>query len=167
MLQHEYSLYVNSNKTSIIGHDKINNILNEINLNKILNCGSYILNSMIFTDYILLKNAETVCMNGGGDCLASRQGRALLERIAEVYPNIKFDLHTNGLLCNEKLLKELNILDRLSVVEISLHATTKNTYDKIVLGSDWEKLLKILNGLHILKNKASLMIYYYFLLLIM
>ena len=167
MLQHEYSLYVNSNKTSIIGHDKINNILNEINLNKILNCGSYILNSMIFTDYILLKNAETVCMNGGGDCLASRQGRALLERIAEVYPNIKFDLHTNGLLCNEKLLKELNILDRLSVVEISLHRTTKNTYDKIVLGSDWEKLLKILNGLHILKNKASLMIYYYFLLLIM
>ena len=115
------------------------------------------LNSEIDTYYLpLLKNAETVCMNGSGDCLASRHGRILLKRIAEEYPKIKFDLHTNGLLCNEKLLKELNILDILSVVEISLHASTKETYDKIVLGSDWDKVIKNIEWLAELKKQGKL-----------
>ena len=95
-------------------------------------------------------------MNGSGDCLASRHGRILLKRIAEEYPKIKFDLHTNGLLCNEKLLKELNILDRLSVVEISLHASIKETYDKIVLGSDWNKVIKNIEWLSELKKQGKL-----------
>lgn len=115
------------------------------------------LNSEIDTYYLpLLKNAETVCMNGIGDCLASRHGRVFLKRIAEVYPKIKFDLHTNGLLCNEKLLSELNILNRLSVVEISLHASTKETYDKIVLGSDWNKVIKNIEWLADLKKQGKL-----------
>lgn len=115
------------------------------------------LNSEIEKYYLLiLKGAETVCMNGIGDCLASRHGRIFLKKIAEVYPNIKFDLHTNGLLCNEKNLKELNILDRISVVEISLHATTKETYDKIVLGSDWNKVIKNIEWLAKLKKQGKI-----------
>lgn len=115
------------------------------------------LNSEIDKYYLpLLKNAETVCMNGVGDCLASRHGRVLLKRIAETYPKIKFDLHTNGLLCNEKILKELGILDRLSVVEISLHASTKETYDKIVLGSDWNRVIKNIEWLVDLKKQGKI-----------
>ncbi len=115
------------------------------------------LNNEIDKYYLpILKGAETVCMNGSGDCLAARHGRILLKRIADAYPNIKFDLHTNGLLCNEKNLKELNILDRLSVVEISLHATTKETYDKIVLGSNWDKVIKNIEWLAKLKKQGKI-----------
>jgi MoaA/NifB/PqqE/SkfB family radical SAM enzyme len=104
----------------------------------------------------LLKNADAVCMNGSGDTLASRHGRKLIKRIAETYPNIKFDLHTNGLLCTEQLLAELGIIDRLSVIEVSLHATTKETYDKFVLGSNWNKVIRNIEYLSRLKRGGKL-----------
>jgi MoaA/NifB/PqqE/SkfB family radical SAM enzyme len=104
----------------------------------------------------LLQNADVVCMNGSGDTLASRHGRKLIRRIAEIYPNIKFNLHTNGLLCTEQLLTELGIIDRLSVVEVSLHATTKETYDKFVLGSNWDKVIKNIEYLSRLRQQGKL-----------
>jgi pyruvate-formate lyase-activating enzyme len=100
----------------------------------------------------LLENAELVCLNGSGDTLASRHGRKLIKRIVQTYPKIKFALHTNGILCNEKVLTDLNIIDKLSIIEISIHATTKSTYNKFVIDGDFDKVNKNIAFLSNLKK---------------
>lgn len=122
-----------------------------------------LLNSRIDTIYLpMLKNAEVVVLNGSGDVLGSRHGRTMIKRIAEVYPNIKFIIHTNGLLANEKMLKELGIIDRLVAIELSIHAAKKETYNKLVVGSDWDTVMKNLEFLSNLKNKGTLKDIYMF-----
>ena len=103
----------------------------------------------------ILKDVEIVNFTGSGDPFASKHFRNFIKIIAKTYPNIKFDLHTNGTLCDENNLKELGILDRLSTIQISLHSASKEVYDKIVLKGNWERLnknLEFLAGL-IEKNK--------------
>ena len=57
----------------------------------------------------LLKNAERVYLNGAGEIFASALCKKLVKRIIEVYPNIRFNLSTNGILANEETLKEFGI----------------------------------------------------------
>lgn len=98
----------------------------------------------------ILKDAEIVNFCGSGDPFASRHFRKFIKIAAETYPKLRFDLHTNGILCNEENLVELGIKDRLSTVQISLHSATKEVYDKIVKFGNWEKLnnnLEYLAGL--------------------
>ena len=106
------------------------------------------LNRKIETHFLpLLRNARVVCLSGGGDPLFSRHSRQLIRRIAERYPSIRFALHTNGQLCTMPLLKKLGILDRLSHVQISIHAATCNTYEHIVRGASFQRLMKNLAAL--------------------
>ena len=101
----------------------------------------------------ILKYTDKVCLIGSGDPFASKHTRNFIKMITEEYPNIKFDLHTNGLLLNERMLTELNIIDKLSYIQISIHASTKETYDKIVLGGGWETLMKNLEFVSNLKKQ--------------
>ena len=104
-------------------HDLV--LKNENNLGK--------LNELIDSKFIpFLKNAQLVCMNGSGEAFASVHSRLLIKKIIEVYPNIKFSIFTNGILCNEDNIRELGLDGRISDVYISIPASTKKTYDKIV-----------------------------------
>lgn len=100
-----------------------------------------------------MKHTDKVCLIGSGDPFASKHTRNFIKMITDEYPNIKFDLHTNGLLLNERMLTELNIIDKLSYIQISIHASTKETYDKIVLGGGWETLIKNLEFVSNLKKQ--------------
>ena len=51
----------------------------------------------------ILKQAEIVSLNGAGEALASKHGKKLIKAIAEKYPDIKFELRTNGILCCKKI----------------------------------------------------------------
>ena len=101
----------------------------------------------------ILKYTDKVCLIGSGDPFASKHTRNFIKMIADEYPNMKFDLHTNGLLLNERMLTELNIIDKLSYIQISIHASTKETYDKIVLGGGWDNLMKNLEFVSNLKKQ--------------
>ncbi len=117
---------------------------------------TYALNQNIEEYYLpLLRNAEKACMNGAGEVLASRHGRALIKAIAENYPHIKFDIHTNGVVCNQATLEALGIMDRLSVLEFSLHSTTRETYEQVCLGSDFEKVQANLRWAAELKQRGK------------
>lgn len=106
------------------------------------------LNKKIETHFLpLLRNARVVCLSGSGDPLFSRHSRLLIRRIAEQYPSIRFALHTNGQLCTPSLLENLGIDKRLSHVQISIHAATPQTYERIVRGASWQKLLDNLSNL--------------------
>lgn len=90
----------------------------------------------------ILKNAKCVYTSGSGEALASAHSQKLIKRIAQVYPEIQFSLFTNGILCNEKKLNELGILNRLYNISLSLPASTKKTYDKIVLNGEFQTVVE-------------------------
>lgn len=104
----------------------------------------------------ILKDVEIVNFCGSGDPFASKHFRYFIKEISKNCPHIKFDLHTNGVLCDERNLEELGILDKLSTIQISLHSATKETYDKIVKYGNWERLNKNLEFLYNLKKEGKL-----------
>lgn len=98
-----------------------------------------------------LKNTKYVCISGSGDAFGSRHSRKLIKRISNTYPDIKYDFLTNGLMCNEKVLNDLNVRNKIFKMRISLHATTKETYGKVV--KNGERLFDtIIKNLYMLKD---------------
>ena len=111
------------------------------------------LNSRIFEVFLpMVSNADSVTLSGSGEALASKHSRNLIKLMAEKYPKLKFNLYSNGLLLNERNFKELGITDRINNIIISLHATTKKTYDKIVLDSDFYEIIKNIEWLSKMKK---------------
>lgn len=120
------------------------------------------LNGKIETVFLpMLNNAEKVYLSGSGDPFASRHCRELIKAIVKAYPNIKFNLHTNGSLLNEKNCKDLGILDKISEVDISIHATNPETYKQITVNGNFDKIYENIHWISELKrigtvNKVTL-----------
>ena len=104
----------------------------------------------------ILKNCKIVSLNGSGEVFASKHCRNLIKAIVKKYPDIKFDLHTNGVLCDKKNCDELGITDKIISVDVSMHSVSKKIYNKIMLGSNYEKVLSNLKWLSSLKQKGQL-----------
>ena len=98
----------------------------------------------IYTPQIIniAKNAEIITISLLGDAIYSRHSRKLIKLLVKEYPEIKFRLHTNGLLLNEKNLTELNIINNIEVVAVSLDAINKETYKKILRTDGFDTVMK-------------------------
>lgn len=120
----------------------------------------------IFKKYILpsLKNAKTVIINAHGDPFGSRHCRKVIKVISEKYPEIKFDFHTNGTLCDEKQFERLKIKEKINTMRISVSATTSETYGKIVKNGDklFKKLKSNLEFLSQLQRERQFEFYMHF-----
>lgn len=105
----------------------------------------------------MLQEAKILMLDGSGEIFVSEFCKKLLARTTVEYPNMKYQIMTNGLLCDEKHLKELNILDKLDLAVVSIHAATEETYKKIVKCSDFNKVIENIKYLVKLKeqNKVS------------
>lgn len=90
----------------------------------------------------ILKNAKLVNVTALGEVFASPTSKKLINRITEKYPDIKFYVYTNGIECNEEKLIEYKLIDKVEFVVLSLPALTKATYDSIVLGGNFDKVIK-------------------------
>ncbi len=111
------------------------------------------LNSKIDTLFLpILQHAKILTINAYGDPFGSRHSRLLIKKAAKMYPDLKFDFHTNGILINKTVLDNINITaDKIETVRISIHAATKETYGKIV--TNGEALFpQITNNLEYLKE---------------
>ncbi len=104
----------------------------------------------------MLENAENVVLSGVGEALFSPHSRKLIKRISEIFPNVKFSLISNGILCDKENLEELGIIDKLISITVSLHATKKSTYDKLVVNGDFNKVMNNLNFLSEMKKNGKL-----------
>ena len=104
----------------------------------------------------MLENANNVVLSGVGEALFSPHSRKLIKRISELFPKIKFSLISNGILCDEKNLSELGILNKLISVTVSLHAIKKSTYDKLVVNGDFDRVMKNLKFLSEMKKNNLL-----------
>ncbi|MBQ8887508.1 MAG: SPASM domain-containing protein [Candidatus Gastranaerophilales bacterium] len=104
----------------------------------------------------MLENAENVVLSGVGEALFSPHSRKLIKRISELFPNVKFSLISNGILCDKQNLEELGIIDKLISITVSLHATKKETYNKLVVNGDFDRVMNNLTFLSSLKKEGKL-----------
>ena len=104
----------------------------------------------------ILKDAEELTLSTTGDPFASRNTRLLMKTAAEKYPKLKFNLITNGILCDKINCDELGITDRLSKIMVSVHAATEKTYNKIVKNGHFNKVAENINWLSGLKKIGKL-----------
>ena len=94
----------------------------------------------------LSDNIKRLYLSGSADPFYSKSFRQfLIEFDSSKYPKMKgIHLHTNGLLWTPKLWEKMkNIHKFVKSCEISIDASTKNTYENITrLGGNWETLLE-------------------------
>lgn len=153
-LNAEYPKYVT------IGYDKTCNLM-------CTTCRDCIIRDRTMTDeeldeniekyYLpICKNAEELILNSIGECLISKHSRRLIQKVSETYPNLKFNIMTNGTVCNEIVLKHLGLIGRLSTVQISINAATKKTYNKITRTGNFDCVMKNLKWLSEQKKKGEI-----------
>lgn len=109
-------------------------------------------------DYFIpmLENVEIVTLNGAGELFASKFCKQLIQKATEKYKQIKFDIFTNGLLCNEKNLKIFGLRNRINMVTVSIHAASEETYNKIIQYSDFNKVMANCKYLSELKKSGEI-----------
>jgi MoaA/NifB/PqqE/SkfB family radical SAM enzyme len=95
-------------------------------------------------------------MLASGEVFASRHGRALVKAITNTYPDIKFNIVSNGVLFDEKNYNELGLNEKLNQVTISVHSATKSTYDKLIRNGDYYRLWKNIRWLNNLKKEQKM-----------
>ncbi len=115
------------------------------------------LDSKIETVFLpLLRDAEHCVLNGAGELFASKHCHKLIREAVIKYPNLLFTLHTNGLLCDEKHCSQLGILNKIDRVSVSIHAATEETYNKIALGSNFERVMENVRWLSQMKKNGDI-----------
>lgn len=104
----------------------------------------------------MLKNAKVVEMDGSGEIFVSEHSKRLISAIIANYPNIKFNLQTNGILCTEENLRKLNLYDRLTMLNLSVHAANEETYNKIVRKGNFKKVLENIETISKMKKDGKI-----------
>jgi radical SAM protein with 4Fe4S-binding SPASM domain len=89
----------------------------------------------------IFKNAKILRFGCSGEPFASYKERLIIKKSVEKYPNLKFHFHTNGILANEKLLKELNVYNKIDTMTVSMHSASRWTYNKIIVGGKYDKVI--------------------------
>ncbi len=89
----------------------------------------------------IFKNAKLLRFGCSGEPFASYKEISIIKKAVEKYPNLKFHFHTNGILANEKLLKELNVFNKIDTITVSLHSASRWTYNKIIVGGKYDKVM--------------------------
>ena len=102
------------------------------------------------------KTAKLFYTSGNGDPFGSSYARELIKKVVEINPDIKFFIHTNGVLCTEKIAEELNIKDKIIKVIFSIHSACKETYDKIVKYGNYEKVMQNAEWISKLKKAGQI-----------
>lgn len=87
----------------------------------------------------------TLMLAGDGDVLARKDTRELLQNFDSTkYNKVNFQLITNGLLFQPKVWETIKH-NNFTYANISVDAATKQTYEKVRNGGNWEKLMKALD----------------------
>ncbi len=89
----------------------------------------------------------------GGEVFLTDYFEDILEK-ARDYPNIKNLIVTNAMLLSEETIEKLVRLPEL-VLAISVDGTTKNIYEGIRIGADFDKLLRHLGFLNSLRRQHN------------
>lgn len=95
----------------------------------------------------VFKKIKIFNCSGCGDPFGSSYCRKLLKDTASKNKDLKFHICSNGVLMSHDMCKKLGIDGRITDVTLSIHAATKETYDKIVRYGNFNKVLENLSWL--------------------
>jgi MoaA/NifB/PqqE/SkfB family radical SAM enzyme len=116
-----------------------------------------ILDERIETVFLpMVTNADEVLINGEGEALSSKHCRKLIKTIAQRHPSVKFNICSNGILVDKQNFESLGIIDKVADIIISLHAVKKTTYNRIVLDSDFIRIIKNIEWLSSMKKNGKI-----------
>ncbi len=90
----------------------------------------------------LLTEAKIVALSGSGEAFFSSHSRLLIKKLTAQNKNLIFNINTNGLLFNQNNCSALGLTNRINEVFVSLPALDKKLYNKIMIGSDLQTVLK-------------------------
>lgn len=90
----------------------------------------------------VFKDAKLLRFGCSGEPFASKKETMIIKMAAEKYPDLRFHFHTNGILADEEMLKSLNVFYKTDIITLSLHSASRWTYNKIVIGGNWDKVMK-------------------------
>ena len=96
------------------------------------------------------KEPLDIKLSGNGDPFASLIYRNILMNTIPK-PNHSYQLLTNGLLL-KKLLLKTKIYPQITIIDISIDAGDKETYERVRKGGEWDLLIENLDFLHTLKK---------------
>ncbi len=113
-----------------------------------------VLNGLIDTMFIpLMEGVSIGNFSGNGDPFVSRHYRKLIRALASTYQNLKFSFHTNGSLCNKKMLEKLGVVARIDGIQISIPAAIEYTYQELTGGGNFALLLSNLSELSAMQKE--------------
>lgn len=102
-----------------------------------------------------LADTKSLCMSGDGDPFASRHYRDVLRLTAD-RPEMRIDLHTNAVLCDQRAWDDCRLAGRVDNLLISIDAATAETYAITRRGGDFQRLLRNLRFLAELRQAGEI-----------
>lgn len=115
------------------------------------------LSKKIFEEVLpkLLPSARYLTLCGNGEVFYRQQTREFLRKFnPRKYPQLSFNILSNGILLNQRMWDSIKH-NRINSISISIDAATKQTYNKIRLGGNWERLQKNLLFLAKLRRQVK------------
>ena len=101
------------------------------------------LDSLLDETFIpMLKNAKLLHPCSLGEVFVSKHSQKLIKMATERYPDLSFCIYSNGMFCDEEHISKLGLTNKIDRLLISVHASTEETYNKIVRGGDFHKVMK-------------------------
>jgi MoaA/NifB/PqqE/SkfB family radical SAM enzyme len=94
-----------------------------------------------------LADTKSLSLSGDGDPFASRHYRDVLRETASKYHDLRIELHTNAVLCDERAWNDCHLNGRVDTVLVSIDAATRETYSIVRRGGDFARLVRNLRFL--------------------
>jgi len=89
----------------------------------------------------ILPNLKEIRLTGDGDPFFRQDTREFLETFEPAkYPDLEFIILTNGQMLNHRMWDKIKH-NNIKEIWVSVDAATKETYEKIRVGGNWERLL--------------------------
>ena len=106
-------------------------------------------------EYIEKQNHKIkIHVGSDGDPFASLVYRYFIKR-ASTLENVTFTIQTNGLLVKKMHHKNKNLFQKLKVLNISIDGATKQTYESLRIGGNFEKIIENLQYIKELKSEFN------------
>jgi len=94
-----------------------------------------------------LKDARALVLSADGDPFGSNHYRDVMRLTCEKLPRLRLGLHTNAVLLDEKAWNDCGLEGRTDMIQISIDASTAETYSIVRRGGDFDRLLSNLQFL--------------------
>ena len=104
----------------------------------------------------LLQNAKYVRLSMSGELFVSEHSMKLIKQIAQTYPNIKFEIVTNGIYASKENIEKLEIENKIESIKISLPSMKEKTYNQLVKNGNLKKVLENLKYISKLKSERKI-----------